>query len=173
MTRLRIFIASLALILICGAALAASASQHPIGAISAGWRAPAWRQFHIEQHVQIRITPGSATMPSWVIEELEEEERYAPPDPRKAGKCLSIGSIATVRPGDGDELLLFLHDDRIISATLQKRCNARDFYSGFLVEPNADGAICTGRDILHSRSGDNCKLRQLHELGAAGFRRFP
>ncbi len=173
MTRWRIFLGALALLSI--AAVAGSAAPDESGAhhSSAGWRSPVWRQFHIEQRLQIRITPGTAALPPAMIEELEEEDRIERPDDRKIGKCLGIGSIAAVRPGDGDELLLFLHDDRIVSATLQKRCNARDFYSGFLIEPNADGAICAGRDILHSRSGDNCKVRRLHELAPAGFRRFP
>ena len=112
-------------------------------------------------------------MPPSVVEEIEEQERVERVESHKFGKCLGITSIAALRPGDGDELLLFLHDDRIISATLEKRCSARDFYSGFYIAGNADGAICVGRDILHSRSGDNCKVRRLQELVPAGFRRFP
>ena len=175
MKPLRLFLAPLALLLTGASAVA----EFPVFDGSgrheqpAAWRHPVWRQFHVEQHFQIRITPGNAAMPPSVIEELEEEERVERTETRKPGKCLAISSIAQVHPGDGEELLLFLHDDRIVSATLQKRCNARDFYSGFLIEPNADGAICTGRDILHSRSGDNCKVTRLHELVPTGYRRFP
>jgi hypothetical protein len=137
------------------------------------WRAPVWRQVRIEQHFLIRITPGTAAMPPAVVEEIEEEERIERVAARKIGKCLVINSIASVHPGDGDELLLFMRDDRIISAMLEKRCNARDFYAGFYIDPNADAAICVGRDILHSRSGASCKVKRLHELVPTGYRRFP
>jgi len=112
-------------------------------------------------------------MPQAMVEELEEEERVERVGQRHIGKCLGINAIVAVRPGDGEELLLFLRDQRIITVTLQKRCNARDFYSGFYVARNADGAICSGRDILQSRSGANCKVRRLNELVPSGYRRFP
>jgi hypothetical protein len=139
----------------------------------ASWRAPVWRQVRIEQRFSIRITPGTASMPPSVVEEIQEEERVEHLEARKIGKCLAINNIAAVRPGDSNELLLFLHDQRIISAMLEKRCSARDFYSGFYLVRNADGAICAGRDILQSRSGANCKLRRLKELVPTGYRRFP
>ncbi len=181
MTRLRIFLAPLAFLLI-GAAAATRAEESiapgqrastTMHVPSTGWRAPVWQQVRIEQHFSIRITPGAAVMPPWVVEELEAESRVQPVEDHKIGKCLGISSIAALRPGDGDELLLFLRDDRIISATLEKRCNARDFYSGFYIERNADGAICAGRDTLQSRSGTNCKVRRLHELVPTRYRRFP
>ncbi len=137
------------------------------------WKSPAWRQVRIEQRFSIRITPGTATMPQAMVEELEEEERVERVGQHHIGKCLGINAIAAVRPGDGDQLLLFLHDQRIVTVKLQKRCNARDFYSGFYLAENADGAICAGRDILQSRSGANCKVRSLNELVPSGFRRFP
>lgn len=146
-------------------------SQPPVP-LSA-WHPPVFRQVRIEQHFSIRITPGTAAMPPALVEELEESERVDRAEQRRGGKCLGIGSIAAVQPGDGDELLLFLHDQRIISVKLEKRCNARAFYSGFYIARNADGAICPGRDILQSRSGTNCKVRRLNELVRSGYRRFP
>jgi hypothetical protein len=112
-------------------------------------------------------------MPQAMVAELEEEERVERLGQHHIGKCLGINTIAAVRPGDHDELLLFLHDQRIVTVTLQKRCNARDFYSGFYVARSADGAICAGRDILQSRSGAYCKVRRLNELATSGYRRFP
>lgn len=176
------FLAPLALLLI-GAATAAESEGafvagrgRPLTAMSPplmGWHWPVWRQVRIEQHFSIRITPGTATMPPAVVEKLEEDARVERVEERKIGKCLSANSIAAVRPGDGDELLLFLHDQRIISVTLEKRCSARDFYSGFYIERSVDAAICSGRDILHSRSGANCKVRRMHELVPSRYRRFP
>ena len=55
----------------------------------------------------------------------------------------------------------------MVSATLDKACQGRDYYSGFLVAKNADGMLCTGRDELLSRSGSNCKVsgfRQIVEI---------
>lgn len=188
MKRLRMFLAPLALLLV-GAAVtadpggaAASGGGSPVPAVAsalhgqplvADWHPPVWRQVRIEQHSSIRITPGTAAMPPAMVEELEQEERVEHLGQRKFGKCLGINTIAAVQSGDGDELLLFLHDQRIISVKLEKRCSARDFYSGFYIIRHADGAMCTGRDILQSRSGANCKIRRLMELVPSGYRRFP
>ena len=131
-----------------------------------------WRQFRVEGHISIRIIPGNGTMPPAMITELEEE-RMDGVEEKKIGKCLGIASIVAVRAGDANQLLLFLHDQRIVTASLEKHCSARDFYSGFYVRPQADGAICVGRDSLQSRSGANCKLRRLTELVPDGERRFP
>ena len=136
------------------------------------WHLPVWRQVRIMQRFSIRITPGTAAMPPAVVTEVYED-RIVRVVERKIGKCLGIGNIASVRAGDNNQLLLFLHDQRVISAVLEKRCSARDFYSGFYVDRNADGAICVGRDRLQSRSGANCRLKRFNELLPAAYRRFP
>ena len=51
-------------------------------------------------------------------------------------------------------------------AQLEKACSARDFYSGFYVEPSRDGNLCVSRDELQSRSGAKCELSALHRLEA-------
>jgi hypothetical protein len=170
------FLAPLALLLIGAAAAAESAGSVALtqpDAPTASWRAPVWRQVRIEQHVIIRIIPGPVTIPPPEVEEDEEQLRIERQAERKVGKCLAVASIATLEAGDSNELLLFLRDDRVIGATLEKHCSARDFYAGFYVERHPDGAICAGRDSLQSRSGANCKVRRLHELVASRVRRFP
>jgi hypothetical protein len=175
------FLAPLALLLIGAAAGAESTgsvasgsamSLTPPPAPPAGWRARVWRQVRIEQRLIIRIVPGPVAMPP-PVEEFEEEQQALRQAEHKIGKCLAVASIATLEAGDSNELLLFLRDDRVIGATLEKHCSARDFYAGFYVERHADGAICAGRDSLQSRSGANCKVRRLHELVAGRDRRFP
>jgi hypothetical protein len=52
----------------------------------------------------------------------------------------------------------------MLSAELEKACRARDFYSGFYVDRNADGQLCVDRDRLHSRSGSDCSVSRLREL---------
>lgn len=80
------------------------------------------------------------------------------------GKCIPIREIGGVQVQSGNRLMLFMRDRRIVGATLEKGCRARDFYSGFYVERGDDGLICSGRDILQSRSGTKCELRKLHRL---------
>ena len=91
-------------------------------------------------------------------------------------QCLAVSGIAGVQPDGPSRLVLFMRDQRIVSASLEKACNAQDFYSGFLVERTSDGMICSGRDELLSRSGSHCslgKLRQLVQINPAvsGIRR--
>jgi len=136
--------------------------------VEPAWGAEAARQVRIEQRVIIRVSPGVV--------------RRAPPDPRRAmltpfplfrssprtierrtAQCMPVGAIAGVQP-DGDRLLLFMRDQRILSTTLEKGCRARDFYSGFLVERTGDGMLCAGRDKLLARSGANCGMGKVRQV---------
>ncbi len=63
-----------------------------------------------------------------------------------------------------NRLLLFMRDQHIVVAALEKACRAEDFYSGFYVARNGDGLLCTDRDTLQSRSGASCKVKALREL---------
>lgn len=129
-------------------------------------------QVRIEQRVIIRIAPGTGRAPG-----IDDRHSIFSPFPsiaraprtieRKMAQCLPISAIARVQP-DGSRLLLFMRDQKIVSATLEKGCRPRDYYSGFLVERSVDGMLCAGRDKLLARSGANCgmdKLRQLVVLG--------
>jgi hypothetical protein len=127
-------------------------------------------QVRIEQRIIIRIAPG---LPS---RDLRDERRslFGPAgrplaprmEERKMTQCLAVAGIAGVQPDGPTRLMLFMRDQRIVSAALEKSCNARDFYSGFLVERSTDGMICAGRDKLLSRSGSNCALGKLKQLVA-------
>lgn len=120
-----------------------------------------WDQMRIEQRMIIRIAPR---LPS---------QMYAPmpaaPQPprfyeRKTDKCLPITSIAGVQIESQDRLLLITRSRKLIGASLDKSCRARDFYSGFYVERNEDGQLCAGRDTIHSRAGANCAITRMREL---------
>jgi hypothetical protein len=124
----------------------------------------AW-QVRIERRMTIRITPLSPQprrtdmlfgLPNRAVAPHFEE--------RRMGKCLSVYGISGVQPNGGNRLLLFMRDQRIVSAELEQACRARDFYSGFYLSQSNDGKLCVGRDTLLSRSGVNCKLSSIHQL---------
>ena len=83
---------------------------------------------------------------------------------RRIGKCLPVSGIAGVQTNGEEGLLLYLRDRRMVSASLERSCRSRDFYSGFYVARNGDGRLCVDRDSLQSRSGANCKLTRIREL---------
>ena len=59
-----------------------------------------------------------------------------------------------------------MRDRRVLSASLERACNAAEFYSGFYVERQPDGALCSRRDWLQSRAGASCQVTQLNRLVA-------
>jgi hypothetical protein len=134
--------------------------------VAESFRVRAQNQVRIEQHMTIRITPSRprAMPPDFLF---DFREREAPPRliERNMGRCLPVASISGVQPdAAGNRLILFLRDRRMVSATLERACRARDFYSGFYVDRTEDGQLCVGRATLLSRSGMNCKLTRLRQL---------
>lgn len=138
-------------------------------------------QVRIEQRVIIRIAPAPVGrppmpdprrgLPDWRRNMLADSPlRGGGPrmEERRMAQCVPVAGIAGVQVSPPGKLVLFMRDQKIVSAALEKTCNPRDFYSGFYLERTADGMLCSGRDTLHSRSGANCalgKLRQLVEIG--------
>lgn len=125
---------------------------------------PSAQQVTIEQRVTIRINPRPAPMPigpAMVDTAANREPRFME---RKLGKCVGLGSIAGIQPVSGDKLLLIMRDDRLITAQLAKGCQAREFYSGLIINRAADGQMCVQRDELMSRSGAKCQVIQFKEL---------
>jgi len=124
------------------------------------------QQVRIEQRIIIRISPGAPARD--IRRSLMADLPPRAPTPRlaerKMNQCVQVGGIAGVQPDGPSRLLLFMRDQRIVSASLEKSCNARDFYSGFLIERSTDGMICAGRDRLLSRSGSNCALGKFHQM---------
>ncbi|NNC58980.1 MAG: hypothetical protein HKO05_03200 [Erythrobacter sp.] len=115
-------------------------------------------QTRVEQRIIIRISPARPRpnalpqqMPRRVVEQ-------------KMGKCVALRDIVAVQTGGPSKLILFLDDRRMISAQLPKTCSARDFYSGFYVEPSEDGNLCTKRDRLQSRNGTKCQISSFSQL---------
>lgn len=157
-TRVAALLAGLAVI----APLAALADG--LGPASPAMMADApWHQVRILERFSIRISPG-APMPPQTLFELEQDSANSRIAERRVGKCLAVGQIATVRATRDNRLLLFMRDQRIIAASLEKACRAQEYYSGFYMARSADGQLCVDRDVLQSRSGASCKVRRWREL---------
>lgn len=123
-------------------------------------------QVRIEQRMTIRIAPRDPTVrPSMLAEMAAAASAPTRLAERKMGKCVPISGIAAVQP-DAGRLLLFMRDQRLVAASLEKACRARDFYSGFYLERTGDGLLCVERDRLHSRAGASCAVSKMRQLVA-------
>lgn len=132
--------------------------------IAGAFRSEPVEQVRIEQRMIIRITPFGPTRE--MLADLPQAPLAQRFRERKVGKCLPVAGIAGVQIGGDDRLMLFMRDQRMIGANLEKACRARDFYSGFYLERNRDGQLCVDRDMIHSRSGASCSLSRLRQLVA-------
>lgn len=136
--------------------------------IAQSFQAEAQNQVRIEQRVTIRISPRPSAPQSNMLVELPQRPLPQRLVERDFGNCLSIAGIAGVEVSNTNRLILYMRDHRVLSAGLERACNARDYYSGFYVERNSDGQICVRRDNLLSRSGATCKLSQIKQLIESG-----
>jgi hypothetical protein len=125
-------------------------------------------QVRIEQRVIIRISPSSPASREQMMTDFRSESTSRTTyQQHKLKGCIAIAGIAAVQPEIAqNRLLLFMRDRRILSAELERACNARDYYSGFYIERNEDGQLCPRRDLLQSRAGASCKVAQLNRLVA-------
>ncbi|MEO9599591.1 hypothetical protein [Parasphingorhabdus sp.] len=120
-------------------------------------------QLRIEKRVIIRV-PRRRPNP------LAPRVRFSQEVPRqvyrekKIGKCLPMNNILGVQMFGDRFLDLVTRDRRRIRARLDKKCQARSFYSGFYMEKSEDGKMCADRDVLHSRTGAKCEIDRFREL---------
>ena len=122
------------------------------------------RQARIEQRVIIRITPRRTGNRNDLLARLPQRGLNTQYEEREIDRCLPVDSIVGVQSGNGNRLLLFLNDRRMITVNLERSCRASQFYSGFYVEQNDDGRLCVGRDELQSRSGAKCEVERMRQL---------
>lgn len=142
------------------------ATEQPFTNLLQRYEPEARNQVRIEQRVIIRVAPARrerqdliANLPPGTNVILHYREQ-----PMK--RCVRMANIAGVQSGSENRLILFMRDRNIVSAALEKACSARDFYSGFYVERSEDGLLCSGRDMLKSRTGTSCGVRRLAHLVA-------
>jgi len=123
-------------------------------------------QVRIEQRMTIRIVPRPTPRVN-VLTALPDSEVESQLVERKMAKCVPVSAIAGVQVNGPSNLILFLRDQRMVTAALERSCRARDFYSGFYLQRSTDGKLCVDRDTLLSRSGANCRLTRFRELVTA------
>jgi len=136
----------------------------PFRRVAESFREQAARQVRIEQRITIRISPRPQPVRPNMLMALPSREIGPHFLERKIGKCVKASGITGVQPNGGNRLLLFMRDQRIVSAELERSCRSRDFYSGFYLAQNGDGLLCVDRDTLLSRNGSNCKLSRMRQL---------
>lgn len=148
----------------------AAANEAPV---EPGWQrfeapntVPVLGQVRIERRVTIRIAPRSPDVRQSLMAELPALPVTSNLTERRMGKCVAVAGIAGVQTGQGSQLILYMRDQRIVSAMLEKACRARDFYSGFYLERSADGMLCIDRDRLQSRTGVRCQVSRMRQLVA-------
>ena len=122
------------------------------------------RQVRIEQRVVVRIAPQRMSNRQELAAQAFEREIESRYQERRIGKCIPLEGIAGVQTAGGNRIVLFLRDARVISASLDKSCRSRDFYSGFYVERHQDGRLCIARDQLQARTGAKCEIERMREL---------
>ncbi|WP_173206570.1 hypothetical protein [Sphingopyxis sp. BSNA05] len=120
-------------------------------------------QVRIEKRVIIRV-PRRRPAPLAPMADFSRETVQKTYREKKMGKCVPMNNILGVQMFSDRYLDLITKDRKRIRALLEDKCQARSFYSGFYVEKTDDGKICTGRDILHSRTGAKCEIDRFREL---------
>jgi hypothetical protein len=114
---------------------------------------------------------GTFTLHEQVIIRITRAPRgVAPDDPaiewreHRGPHCIETSRIAgsTLLGPEGFDLVL--HDRTRIRAQLENSCPALDYYRGFYVNTSADGRICADRDVVRSRAGGECQIKQFRIL---------
>lgn len=117
-------------------------------------------QLTIQQRVIIRVPMvRKGRTPARIVPDARHKWKE-----KKGPRCVALRSIqsASVVVDNGVDLLLA--DNHRYRAKLESGCHSTGFYSGFYVEPDDDGSLCSGRDALQARSGLSC--------GIDGFKRL-
>jgi hypothetical protein len=113
-------------------------------------------QLQIEQRTIVRVRPVAAAAPS-SAKPIKWEEKKGP-------DCIQMNGLAGALVSSPTSIDIFMRGGVRLRAKLGKSCPSIDFYSGFYVRPTKDGRICEDRDMLHSRSGGECKIDDFKTL---------
>jgi hypothetical protein len=123
-------------------------------------------QVRIEQRVIIRISPSPPAMRREVLGPPPRADGPMRYKEKKFHDCVEIDDIAGITPIQPNRLVLFMRDHRMLSAALERACDADAFYLGAYVERSTDGKLCKGRDALRARTGATCRISRISRLVA-------
>jgi hypothetical protein len=123
-------------------------------------------QVRIEQHVIIRISPSPPSVRREVFGPPPRADGATRYKEKKFHDCVKLDEIAGITPLQPNRLLLFMRDHRLLSAALERACDADAFYLGAYVERSTDGKLCKGRDALRARTGATCRISRISRLEA-------
>lgn len=112
-------------------------------------------QMRIQQRIIIRVPAMSP--PPLPQRPLKLKEIKGP-------KCVPLNQLAGAAIGQNDSVDLYLRGGSRLRAKLDDDCPALDYYSGFYINPTADGQVCQRRDMLHTRSGGQCRIERFRML---------
>ncbi|WP_093084763.1 hypothetical protein [Sphingobium sp. AP50] len=117
-------------------------------------------QLTIQQRIIIRV-PMAKKGRAPARPAPEDQQAW---EEKKGPRCVALRSIrgASIVVGNGVDLILA--DNHRYRARLEKGCDSDGFYSGFYVEPDDDGSLCSGRDELQARSGLSCGIDSFRRL---------
>ncbi|WP_088182788.1 hypothetical protein [Sphingobium sp. Z007] len=119
-----------------------------------------WAQLSIQQRVIIRVPmTRKGRVPARIAPDAREQWQE-----KKGPRCVALRSIrgGSIVVKNGVDLILA--DNHRYRARLEKGCDSIGFYSGFYVEPDEDGSLCSGRDELQARSGLSCAIDSFRRL---------
>lgn len=126
-----------------------------MAAASAGEQPVEMAQLTIRQRIIIRV-PATPVQPM-PVQRLRWKEKSGP-------KCIPMNGLAAAAVMKADAVDLMLRGGKRLRAQFDSECPSLDFYSGFYIMPSADGKICAGRDMIHSRAGGRCGIAKFKTL---------
>ncbi|WP_174273528.1 hypothetical protein [Sphingomonas bacterium] len=105
-------------------------------------------------HVVVRIKTEPAAMPPAFMTLRE----------KKGPKCIARVNIIGAAVLAGNSVDFIMRGNGRLRARFASSCPALDFYGGFYLTPSADGQICAGRDVIHSRAGGECEIDRFRTM---------
>jgi hypothetical protein len=83
---------------------------------------------------------------------------------KKGPKCVARNQIAGAAVVAPDAIDLVTRGGVRLRARFSSKCPALDYYSGFYIQPTADGRVCAERDMIRTRSGGQCEIERFRKL---------
>ena len=83
---------------------------------------------------------------------------------KKGPRCVATNLLGGAIVSAPDTIDLVVRGGSRVRAKLDNSCQSVDLRFGFYVRPNPDGQLCSGRDMIHARSGGQCEIERFRML---------